>query len=50
MGVGGDTSWGAHTHPEYLLNDKMYKYSFRLKLIRKNDDLHSIARAIRTVN
>lgn len=28
MGVGGDTSWGAHTHPEYKLTDKNYKYSF----------------------
>ncbi|WP_299525646.1 glycoside hydrolase family 2 TIM barrel-domain containing protein [uncultured Lutibacter sp.] len=28
MGVGGDTSWGAHTHPEYKLTDKTYRYSF----------------------
>ena len=28
MGVGGDTSWGAHTHPEYKLTNKEYKYSF----------------------
>ena len=28
MGVGGDTSWGAHTHPEYKLTDKKYNYSF----------------------
>jgi beta-galactosidase len=28
MGVGGDTSWGAHTHPEYKLTAKKYSYSF----------------------
>ena len=28
MGVGGDNSWGAHTHPEYKLSDKKYNYSF----------------------
>lgn len=28
MGVGGDNSWGAHTHPEYKLTDKTYRYSF----------------------
>lgn len=28
MGVGGDTSWGAHTHPEYKLTDKKYNFSF----------------------
>jgi beta-galactosidase len=30
MGVGGDDSWGARTHPEYTLPAKPYKYSFRL--------------------
>ncbi|ALJ05679.1 beta-galactosidase [Pseudalgibacter alginicilyticus] len=30
MGVGGDNSWGAHTHPEYKLSDKEYRYSFIL--------------------
>ena len=28
MGVGGDDSWGGHTHPEYKLTDKKYSYSF----------------------
>jgi beta-galactosidase len=28
MGVGGDTSWGAHTHEEYKLTKNNYKYSF----------------------
>ena len=31
MGVGGDNSWGAFTHPEYILPCKPYSYSFRLK-------------------
>ncbi|NEW82002.1 MAG: DUF4981 domain-containing protein [Mariniphaga sp.] len=44
MGVGGDNSWGARTHPQYLLTDKEYSYSFRLKLVKKGDDLNSIAR------
>jgi len=30
MGVGGDDSWGARTHPEYLLPPKTYRYFFRL--------------------
>ncbi|HUV66185.1 MAG TPA: glycoside hydrolase family 2 TIM barrel-domain containing protein, partial [Sedimentisphaerales bacterium] len=30
MGVGGDDSWGARTHPEYTLPTKPYRYSFRL--------------------
>lgn len=33
MGVGGDDSWGARTHPEYLLNvedpEKVFEFSFR---------------------
>lgn len=28
MGVGGDNSWGAKTHPEYMLKDKDYSFSF----------------------
>ena len=28
MGVGGDNSWGARTHPQYRLSDKGYTYSF----------------------
>jgi len=30
MGVGGDDSWGARTHPEYSLPAKAYSYTFRL--------------------
>jgi beta-galactosidase len=30
MGVGGDDSWGAHTHDQYKLLDKKYSFSFGL--------------------
>ena len=30
MGVGGDDSWGARTHPEYCLTAREYRYSFRM--------------------
>ena len=36
LGVGGDNSWGARTHPEYSLLDDGYSYSFWLKLINAN--------------
>jgi beta-galactosidase len=33
MGVGGDNSWGARTHPQYTLPPKPYTYRFRLSFI-----------------
>jgi len=33
MGVGGDDSWGARTHPEYCLLDDSYNYSFRMRAV-----------------
>jgi beta-galactosidase len=30
MGLGGDNSWGARTHPEYRLSDTHYSYSFQI--------------------
>jgi beta-galactosidase len=30
MGVGGDDSWGAWTHPEYRLTEKTYAYRFMI--------------------
>jgi beta-galactosidase len=50
MGVGGDNSWGARTHPQYLLTDKAYNYSFRLKLVRNGDDINSIVRTRQSAN
>jgi beta-galactosidase len=37
MGVGGDNSWGARTHPEYTLPAKPYSYRFRLTPITGKD-------------
>ncbi|HEY5591059.1 MAG TPA: glycoside hydrolase family 2 TIM barrel-domain containing protein [Paludibacter sp.] len=33
-GVGGDNSWGAYPHKQYLLNDKEYSYGFVIKPIK----------------
>ena len=38
MGVGGDTSWGELTHPEFMLKDKSYAYRFRLCPITKTSN------------
>ncbi len=37
MGVGGDNSWGAWTHPEYRLTEKSYSYAFRASLLAPGD-------------
>ena len=34
-GVGGDTSWGALPHEQYLLKNKEYSYGFVIKPLRK---------------
>ena len=34
MGVGGDTSWGAHTHDEYKLLDTEYKFNFMIRAFK----------------
>jgi beta-galactosidase len=33
MGVGGDDSWGAMTHPQYRLNAREYNYAFQIRLL-----------------
>ncbi len=33
MGVGGDNSWGAKPHPQYLLTNDHYEYEFILTII-----------------
>ena len=35
MGVGGDNSWGAQTHPEYMLSENRYSYSFQIIPVSK---------------
>ena len=37
MGVGGDNSWGAQTHPEYTLPARSYSYRFRLRPFSADD-------------
>ncbi len=45
MGVGGDNSWGAMTHPEYTLPAGPYSYSFRLRPYSQSmGDISTIAR------
>jgi beta-galactosidase len=45
MGVGGDDSWGARTHPEYSLPAKAYSYQFRLRpYTPAMGDINSVAR------
>jgi len=31
MGVGGDDSWGAKPHPQYLIQPQSYSWSFILQ-------------------
>jgi beta-galactosidase len=37
MGVGGDTSWGAKPHDEYMLFPKECSTSYRLRPFSKRD-------------
>ncbi|MBC7349095.1 MAG: DUF4981 domain-containing protein [Candidatus Aminicenantes bacterium] len=34
MGVGGDDSWGARPHPQYLIKPQAYSWSFSLKPVK----------------
>lgn len=38
MGVGGDTSWGAQTHPEYTITPDNKHYSFTIVPLRSGDE------------
>ncbi|HEX2100290.1 MAG TPA: glycoside hydrolase family 2 TIM barrel-domain containing protein, partial [Candidatus Synoicihabitans sp.] len=38
QGVGGDNSWGAWPHPQYLIPYEPAEYSFRLRGLKPNDD------------
>ncbi len=37
MGVGGDDSWNPRVHPEFLLKDKIYSYSYFIRPIDLNE-------------
>jgi beta-galactosidase len=42
MGVGGDNSWGARTHPEYTLPAGEYSYSFRIRPFSKKESKETV--------
>ncbi|MCA2201547.1 glycoside hydrolase family 2 TIM barrel-domain containing protein [Streptomyces griseoincarnatus] len=45
MGVGGDDSWGAHTHAEFkLFADRGYAYTYRLRPLTDVDRAHTLSR------
>ncbi len=45
MGVGGDTSWGARTHPEYTLPAVSYSFRIRLRPFSSADaDVRTLSR------
>ena len=44
MGVGGDNSWGALPHEEFLLRGKEYKYGYRLRAIGPDDKPMELAK------
>jgi beta-galactosidase len=44
MGVGGDDSWGAKPHPQYLLPAKNYSWKIRLCPISKDDNPMSLSK------
>ena len=46
MGVGGDDSWGARTHPQYRLTDTKYEYSFYMKPLKSNDEPGWLAKEV----
>ncbi len=46
MGVGGDTSWGARTHPQYCLPAKDYSYSFRIRPFSGKEDFIKLTKQI----
>jgi len=45
MGVGGDDSWGAKTHPEYRLTESAYSYSFIISPISGGENATEKAKA-----
>ncbi len=44
MGVGGDNSWGAQTHPQYRFLDEHYEYSFRIRPVSADDNILVLAK------
>jgi beta-galactosidase len=46
QGVGGDNSWGAWPHDEFLIPVREYTYSFRLRPFGRGEDPEKLARTI----
>ncbi len=46
MGVGGDTSWGARTHDQYLIMPAVYSYSFVLRPFDSDERLMESSKTI----
>ena len=47
MGVGGDNSWGARTHPEYCLTAQKYRYKFRISpLSGEEKNINNLVRKV----
>jgi beta-galactosidase len=44
QGVGGDDSWGAWPHKEFLIPCQAYTYGFRLRPFDSNEDPAKLAR------
>lgn len=44
MGVGGDNTWGAKTHPEYTITPIKQSYGFMIMPLEGNEDLSSKAK------
>ena len=44
QGLGGDNSWGAWPHPEFLIPCKEYSYTFRLRPLKPGEDPGRLAR------
>ncbi len=46
QGVGGDNSWGAWPHEEFLIPCREYSYSFRLRPFSGNENPEKLARQV----
>lgn len=44
QGLGGDDSWGAWPHPEFLIPCKEYSYTFKLRPFRTGQDVAQLVR------
>jgi len=46
QGVGGDNSWGAWPHDQFLIPVQQYSYSFRLRPFSSGEDPEKLARTV----